>query len=81
MVSKLPIIWKQDLLYQRASYAPLLRTLTVCAEQQQDVRVWLACPHRDANLGEGYGGRYFAAVVSGQLDDHIVASRMLSQCS
>ena len=60
-----------DVLYSRGSYQPLLSTITYFSEPY--TRTWLACPERDAGLGEGYGGRYFAAVASGHLSDEDVA--------
>ena len=48
-----------DILYSRAVYGDLLRTITFFS--QPHTRTWLACPVRDEGLGEGYGGKYFAS--------------------
>lgn len=48
-----------DILYSRAAYGDLLKTITFFS--QPHTRTWLACPRRDEGLGEGYGGKYFAS--------------------
>lgn len=48
-----------DILYSRAAYGDLLRTITFFS--QPHTRTWLSCPRRDEGLGEGYGGKYFAS--------------------
>jgi hypothetical protein len=48
-----------DILYSRAAYGDLLRTITFFS--QPHTRTWLACPRRDEGLGDGYGGKYFAS--------------------
>lgn len=52
-----------DILYSRAAYGDLLRTITFFS--QPHTRTWLACPRRDEGLGDGYGGKYFASGADG----------------